>query len=51
MPWYDALERALKPVEGYTTLLLVALAIITLLIAWKGDAVAKTAWFIYLVSP
>lgn len=51
MPWYNAIEKALKPVEGYTTALLVGLAGITLVIAWKGDAVTKMAWFVYLISP
>lgn len=51
MPWYPAIERAIKPLSGYETAVLVGLALLTLYIAWKGDTVVKTAWLVYLVSP
>ena len=50
-PWYDAIEKALRPLEGHMQLALVGIAVITLVVAWKGDSVARTAWFVYLVSP
>lgn len=51
MPWYSAMERAMQPLNPYTTFLLIGLAAVTVYIALKGDAVARTAWLVYLVSP
>lgn len=51
MPWYGAIERGLSPLERYTAVLLGLLAAITIYIAWKGDAVVKMAWLVYLISP
>lgn len=51
MPWYNAFEHALQPIQGHTTAVLLAIAGVTVIIALKGDAVAKLAWLIYLISP
>ena len=51
MPWYGDVERALRPLDPYMSFILVGLATITLLVAWKGDAVVKSAWLVYLISP
>lgn len=51
MPWYGAIEEGLRPIEPHATAALVGLAVITILIAWKGDSVAKLAWLVYLLSP
>lgn len=51
MPWYPAAEKALQPLSPVSSLLLVGLALLTLWIAWKGDAVVRLAWLVYLVSP
>lgn len=51
MPWYGSIERGLRPIEPYSNLVLIGLAALTVLIAWKGDSVTKMAWIVYLVSP
>lgn len=51
LPWYKALRDALQPIEGHETAALLAIAGVTIIIAWKGDSVTKLGWFIYLVSP
>lgn len=49
--WYDQLAQLLKPIEGHETAALLALAGITIVIAWKGDPVIKLGWLVYLISP
>lgn len=51
MPWYAAAERMLQPLSPYSSLVLVLLAIITLWIAFRGDALVKMAFLVYLISP
>jgi hypothetical protein len=51
MPWYKDMEKALRPLDPYTRIILLAMAGITVWVAWKGDAMARTAWIVYLVSP
>lgn len=50
-PWYKEFAKLLKPIEGHETAALLAIAGVTIVVAWKGDAVTKLAWLIYLVSP
>lgn len=51
MPWYNAMEEALRPISPYSTFILVVLALATLYVALRGDAVVKMAWLVYLISP
>jgi hypothetical protein len=51
LPWYPVIERALRPIEPYNALALGAIAIVCLWVAFRGDAVTKTALLVWLVSP
>jgi hypothetical protein len=51
LPWYPKLKKIVAPTEGVTNLVLIAIVIITLVILWKGDALKKALWAVYLVSP
>lgn len=51
LPWYGTIERGLEPVSGHLSTMLVALAVIAVMVAWKGDNVIKMAFLVYLVSP
>lgn len=49
--WYKNVAKALEPINGHETAVLLAIAGITIIIALKADPAAKLAWLIYLVSP
>lgn len=51
LPWYPAMEKALRPIEPYSSLVLVGIAVIALWVAFRGDSVTKTAVMIWIVSP
>lgn len=51
MPWYGAMEQALKPVDRYTAIGLIVIGAACFYLAWKGDAVTRMAMLIYLISP
>jgi len=51
LPWYPAIERALRPIEPYSSLVLVGVAVLCLWVAFRGDAVTKTAILVWIVSP
>lgn len=51
LPWYGALKRVVAPTEAVSNAALIIIAIVTLLILIKGDAVVKAAWAVYVVSP
>ena len=51
LPWYGTLRRVVAPTETVSNMALVIIAIVTLFILWRGDAVLKAAWAVYVVSP
>jgi hypothetical protein len=51
LPWYPRLKQIIATTEGVANLVLIGIVIATLLILWKGDAVKKALWAVYLVSP
>jgi hypothetical protein len=51
LPWYPKLQKLLVPTEGAANLVLIGIIVVTLLVLWKGDAVKKVLWALYLVSP
>jgi hypothetical protein len=51
LPWYPKLKKIIAPTEGVTNLVLIGIIIITVLVLWKGDAIKKALWAVYLVSP
>lgn len=51
LPWYSKLRAIVAPSESVSNVTLVIIAIVTLLILLKGDAVLKAAWAVYVVSP
>lgn len=51
VPWYPAVERGLRPIERYNSVVLVGIAALALWVAFRGDAVTKTALLVWLVSP
>lgn len=51
LPWYPAVEKALQPIEPYSSLVLVGIAVVCLWVAFRGDAVTKTAVLVWIVSP
>lgn len=51
VPWAEPIEAALRPFEAIVTIGLIAVAIISLWVAWKGNATGKTALFVWLVTP
>ena len=51
LPWYSKLQKIVAPTEGVSTLVLIGIIAITIFVIWKGDAVKKALWAVYLVSP
>ena len=51
LPWYSKLQKIVAPTEGMATLILIGIIAITVIVIWKGDAVKKGLWAVYLVSP
>ena len=51
LPWYGAIERGLAPISGHLSVALWVVAVSCIIVAWKGDAVIKMAFLVYLVSP
>lgn len=51
LPWYNKLESIVAPTEGAANLFLIIIIIACLVILLKGNAVAKAAFVVYLVSP
>lgn len=51
MPWYDSIERGLKPLDRYMQVLLLAIAVGCIYVAVRGTPATRTAMFVYLVSP
>lgn len=51
LPWYGTLKRFVAPTESVADVSLVIIAIVTLYLLWRGDAVLKAAWVVYVVSP
>ena len=49
--WYKKLESKLLPVQGVVDAGLIIIAIISVSLVIKKDNVAKTAWFVYMISP
>jgi hypothetical protein len=49
--WYKNFAKALEPIAGHETAVLLAIAGITIIVAIKADPAAKLAWLIYLISP
>lgn len=50
-PWYRSLRHLVAPTEKTANLVLLSLIIASVIILWKGDAVVKGLWVVYLVSP
>jgi hypothetical protein len=51
LPWYRTLRRVVAPTEAAADVTLAILALVTLLVLWRGDPLVKAAWAVYLVSP
>lgn len=51
MPWYEAIERVLNPLQPIVIGGLIVTIAVTLWLIVKGPAWARTAWLVYLVSP
>lgn len=51
LPWYSKLESIVAPTEKASNTALIGIAVICLLLAWKGDAVMKAGFVVYLLSP
>lgn len=51
MPWYGKLEKVLGPSQEVVVLLLVGVILISAYLVVKGDAVKRTGWLVYLLSP
>lgn len=51
MPWYDALNAKLTPLQPLVILGLAVIVGLSVYFILKGDKVARTAFFVYLISP
>jgi hypothetical protein len=51
MPWYSAINKKLEGVEWLVNALLIGIIVVSIVMLVRGDRVAKTAWFVYLISP
>lgn len=51
MPWYKALNSKLEGVEWLVNALLIGIIVVSVILIFRGDKLAKTAWLVYLVSP
>ena len=49
--YYRRLEAALGPVEPLSTAILVGVAVVCLLVAWRGDAAVKAALAAWVLAP
>lgn len=51
MPWTQPLVNAVQPLNPFMQLFLFIIAGACIYVAIRGDAVTRTAFFIYLVAP
>lgn len=51
MPWYKALNKRLEGSEWLVNAGIVAVIALSAMLLLRADRVAKTAWFVYLISP
>lgn len=51
LPWYGRFEAWLEPRSTLARGLLIVVALVSLILAVQGPAVAVVAWLVYLLSP
>lgn len=47
-PWLAPAEKKLLPYQGAVSILLIIIILLSAWLVWKGSAVQKTAWVVYL---
>jgi hypothetical protein len=49
--WYAPMEKKLLPIQWFVDIGLILIAVISITLIIKRNSVAKTFWFVYLISP